>query len=320
MSSGFRYVFGPVPSRRLGRSLGINNIPPKNCTYSCVYCQLGRTMNLTVERRTFTDPDEGLGEVSKAVERVGEENIDYITFVPDGEPTLDLNLGRIVSGLREITSVRLAILTNSSLMYRPDVREDLTKFDLVSIKVDSVDGKVYRRVNRPHPSIKLDTVLDGIRRFTAEYEGTVISETMLIDGLNDDPDCVEGVAEFLAEIEVDKAFISIPTRPPAEAWAKAASEQRVVEAYEVFRERLGEGRVETLIGYEGSEFALASGDVRRDVLGIMAVHPMRLDYFREVVGRGGGNPDTLMSELLREGLVRVVEYRGHKFLIRSFRK
>ena len=320
MSSGFRYVFGPVPSRRLGRSLGINNIPPKNCTYSCVYCQLGRTRNLTVERRTFTDPDEVLGEVSKAVERVGEENIDYITFVPDGEPTLDLNLGRIVSGLREITSVKLAILTNSSLMYRPDVREDLMKLDLVSIKVDSVDGKVYRRVNRPHSSIELDTVLNGIRKFTAEYEGTVISETMLIDGLNDDLDGVERVAEFLAEIEVDKAFISIPTRPPAEVWVKAASEQRVVEAYEVFRERLGEGRVETLIGYEGSEFALASGDVRRDVLGIMAVHPMRLDYFREVVGRGGVNPDALMSELLREGLVKVVEYRGHKFLIRSFRK
>ncbi len=320
MSSGFRYVFGPVPSRRLGRSLGINNIPPKNCTYSCVYCQLGRTRNLTVERRTFIDPELILDEVSRVVERVGEGNIDYVTFVPDGEPTLDLNLGRIVSGLREITSVKLAILTNSSLMYRPDVREDLMKFDLVSVKVDSVDRKVYRRVNRPHPSIELDTVLDGIRKFTAEYEGTVISETMLIDGLNDDLDGVERVAEFLAEIEVDKAFISIPTRPPAEGWVKAASEQRVVEAYEVFRERLGEGRVETLIGYEGSEFALASGDVRRDVLGIMAVHPMRLDYFREVVGRGGVNPDTLMSELLREGLVRVVEYRGHKFLIRSFRK
>ncbi len=320
MSSGFRYVFGPVPSRRLGRSLGINNIPPKNCTYSCVYCQLGRTMNLTVERRTFIDPELILDEVSRVVERVGEGNIDYVTFVPDGEPTLDLNLGRIVSRLREITSVKLAILTNSSLMYRPDVREDLMKFDLVSVKVDSVDGKIYRRVNRPHPSIELDMVLDGIRRFTAEYEGTVISETMLIDGLNDDLDGVERVAEFLAEIEVDKAFISIPTRPPAEGWVKAASEQRVVEAYEVFRERLGEGRVETLIGYEGSEFALASGDVRRDVLGIMAVHPMRLDYFREVVGRGGVNPDTLMSELLREGLVKVVEYRGHKFLIRSFRK
>ena len=320
MSSGFRYVFGPVPSRRLGRSLGINNIPPKNCTYSCVYCQLGRTRNLTVERRTFIDPELILDEVSRVVERVGEGNIDYVTFVPDGEPTLDLNLGRIVSRLREITSVKLAILTNSSLMYRPDVREDLMKFDLVSVKVDSVDGKIYRRVNRPHPSIELDMVLDGIRRFTAEYEGTVISETMLIDGLNDDLDGVERVAEFLAEIEVDKAFISIPTRPPAEDWVKAASEQRVVEAYEVFRERLGEGRVETLIGYEGSEFALASGDVRRDVLGIMAVHPMRLDYFREVVGRGGVNPDTLMSELLREGLVRVVEYRGHKFLIRSFRK
>ena len=320
MSSGFRYVFGPVPSRRLGRSLGINNIPPKNCTYSCVYCQLGRTRNLTVERRTFIDPELILDEVSRVVERVGEGNIDYVTFVPDGEPTLDLNLGRIVSRLREITSVKLAILTNSSLMYRPDVREDLMKFDLVSVKVDSVDGKIYRRVNRPHPSIELDMVLDGIRRFTAEYEGTVISETMLIDGLNDDLDGVERVAEFLAEIEVDKAFISIPTRPPAEGWVKAASEQRVVEAYEVFRERLGEGRVETLIGYEGSEFALASGDVRRDVLGIMAVHPMRLDYFREVVGRGGVNPDTLMSELLREGLVRVVEYRGHKFLIRSFRK
>ena len=320
MSSGFRYVFGPVPSRRLGRSLGINNIPPKNCTYSCVYCQLGRTRNLTVERRTFIDPELILEEVSRAVERVGEENIDYVTFVPDGEPTLDENLGMLVSGLRRITGVRLAILTNSSLMYRQDVREDLRKFDLVSIKVDAVDEDVYRRVNRPHPSIRLSEVLDGIRKFSADYEGVIISETMLMEDVNDDPEVVASVADFLAGIDVDKAFIAIPTRPPAEEWVRPASEEKVVEAYEIFVDRLGEDRVETLIAYEGSDFTLTSGDVRRDVLGIMAVHPMRLDYFRDIVVRGGMNPDRLMSELLDEGLVRMVEYRGHKFLIRSFRK
>jgi len=317
--SSFRYVFGPVPSRRLGRSLGINNIPPKYCSYSCVYCQVGRTRNLTTERREFIDFNLILNEAASVIDKVGGENIDYITIVPDGEPTLDINLGKLIDGLRNITSIKLAVLTNSSLLYRQDVREDLYKVDLVSVKVDTVDEEYYRRINRPHPSIRLSDVLEGIKIFSREYGGKVISETMVIDGINDKREVVTNIAEFLADIDIDTSYIAIPTRPPAENWVKPASEKSIVEAYEIFVDKIGKGKVELLIGYEGSDFTLASGDIKRDILGIIAVHPLRLDYFREIVEKRGLDPNQVLSEIIDLNLAKLIDYRGHKFLIRSFR-
>ena len=142
-------VFGPVPSRRLGRSLGINNIPPKMCTYSCVYCQLGRTMKMQVERSAFYRPEDILRGVQNKVEKAKEagEPIDYLTFVPDGEPTLDVDLGREIELLRPL-GIKIAVITNSSLMWRKDVREDLMRADWVSLKMDSAREAVWRRPGR----------------------------------------------------------------------------------------------------------------------------------------------------------------------------
>jgi len=155
-------AFGPVPSRRLGRSLGINNIPPKVCTYSCVYCQLGRTIKMQVERRAFYEPEDILRDVQDKVEKAREagESVDYLTFVPDGEPTLDINLGREIELLRPL-GIKIAVITNSSLIWREDVREALMKADWVSLKMDSVREEVWRRINRPHGSLQLTSILDG---------------------------------------------------------------------------------------------------------------------------------------------------------------
>lgn len=138
-------AFGPVPSRRLGRSLGVNNIPAKICSYACVYCQIGKTLKMEVERRKFYEPERIYNDVSAKVK--SGERIDYITFVPDGEPTLDINLGKEAEMLRDF-GIKLAILTNSSLIWREDVREDLMNFDLVSLKLDAVSDDIWRKVNR----------------------------------------------------------------------------------------------------------------------------------------------------------------------------
>ena len=305
------YVFGPVPSRRLGLSLGINNIPPKHCTYSCVYCQLGRTTNLEIERKIFYDPS---AIVRAAADKIRRTNPDVVTFVPDGEPTLDLNLGKEISEIKRISNFRVAVLTNASLLFRPDVREDLLNADIVSIKVDAVTEKAWRRINRPHPSLRLSDVLRGIEEFSSLFKGKLISETMLVKGMDKEEDLI---AEFLGSIKLDKAYIGVPIRPPAEPWAIPPEEQDVIAAYNKFAEALGDKKVELLIGYEGSGFKL-NGDPRRYLEAVAAVHPIRRDYAEEFLKNRGCDPNEIIEWLLRSGTLHECEYRGVKFLIRKF--
>jgi len=308
-------AFGPVPSRRLGRSLGVNNIPDKVCSYACVYCQIGRTLRMEIERKPFYEPEFLFEEVSKKVEeaRARGERIDYITFVPDGEPTLDINLGLEVELLREL-EVPLAILTNSSLIWRGDVREDLSAFDFVSLKVDAVSEPLWRRIDRPHKSLSLERILDGMLAFRDDFDGTLVTETMLIN--IDYGDELERIADFLAELKPDKAYIAVPTRPPAEKWVEPASEETINLAYQLFSGRLGEG-VEYLIGYEGNAFA-STGSVVEDILSITAVHPMREEALRELLRKN--NADwSVVEKLLDEGKLIRLNYRGETFYMRALR-
>jgi len=155
-----------VPSRRLGRSLGINNIPPKRCSYSCIYCQLGRTTHMQIEREAFFEPEELAQSVKERVKQVREkgEFIDYLAFVPDGEPTLDINLGKEIELLRPL-GIKVAVITNATLLWHEEVIQDLQRAHWVSLKVDAVTSDVWHRVNRPYKQLKLDVVLDGMIQF-----------------------------------------------------------------------------------------------------------------------------------------------------------
>ncbi|MFW6271375.1 MAG: radical SAM protein, partial [Bacillota bacterium] len=163
-------IFGPVPSRRLGRSLGINNIPPKICSYSCIYCQLGLTRNMQVKREDFYSPEEIKTGVAEKIRELkeNEKSIDYLTFVANGEPTLDNNLRKSIQKLKEF-NISIAIITNSSLLNIKNVRDDLKKADLVSIKCDAVDDKIWKKVNRPQGNLKLKKILEGILTFSRNY-------------------------------------------------------------------------------------------------------------------------------------------------------
>ncbi|ASJ01155.1 radical SAM protein [Thermococcus gorgonarius] len=310
-------AFGPVPSRRLGRSLGVNNIPDKVCSFACVYCQIGRTLRMKLERRPFYEPELIFEEVRKKVEEAEErgERTDYITFVPDGEPTLDANLGKEAELLKTL-GIPLAILTNSSLIWREDVREDLLKFDFVSLKVDAVSENLWRRVDRPHKSLSLERILEGMLEFRKAFRGKVVTETMLIDGV-DYGDEFERIADFLAELKPNVAYIAIPTRPPAEEWVRPAKEEVINRAFQVFAEKLGEDRVEYLIGYEGNTFAF-TGNVEEDLLSITAVHPMREDAVRELLKKASADWG-VVERLLREGKLIELEYNGKRFYMRRLK-
>lgn len=306
-------VYGPVPSRRLGRSLGINNIPPKICSYSCIYCQLGRTAEMQVERGTFYEPPEIARCVKERVKQVTEkgEMIDYLAFVPDGEPALDVNLGKeieLLLGLR----IKVAVITNASLIWREDVQQDLQKADWVSLKVDAVTPRIWHNINRPHQHLKLHTILEGMAGFARIFKGKLTTETMLVSGVNDDPGEVHKIADFLAELSPAMAYLAIPTRPPAER-VSPATEKTINAAYHIFSEKLSS--VEYLTGYEGNAFA-STGNPVDDLLSITAVHPMREEAVAELLNRLGAGWETI-QELIDKGSLVQLDYRGKRFYARK---
>lgn len=311
------YVFGPVPSRRLGRSLGINNIPPKACTYGCVYCQLGRTTRLLRTRRSFYDPQEIAEAVAARVDQVRPcgEQIDYLTFVPDSEPTLDANLGREAELLRRL-GLPIAIISNGTHLWREDVRRDLALMDFVSVKVDTTRRATWTRINRPHRSLDLEAVLDGVRTFASGFPGRLVTKTMLVRGLNDSKDQLEDVGRYLATLNPSVAYLAIPTRPPAEPWVASPGEEDLHEAFRTLQRFVH--TVEFLTAYEGTGFS-ASGDAEQDLLSITAVHPMREDAVEALLHRQGCSWETV-ERLLQQGRLVKLTYRGDTFYMRRLRQ
>ncbi|MBS7653312.1 radical SAM protein [Candidatus Bathyarchaeota archaeon] len=312
-------VFGPVPSRRLGRSLGINNIPPKTCSYSCIYCQLGKTDNLIIERKNFYNTEDIFVQVRKKVEECNlrNEKIDYLTFVPDGEPTLDVNLGREISLLKSIGN-KIAVISNASLIWREDVIKDLLDADVVSIKIDAISRDLWKKINRPHKNLNLQVILDGIKRFSRLFKGKIISETMLIKNVNYKEELIN-IADFLDGLDsLDRAYIAIPTRPPAEKWVKPADEETVNAAFQIFSERLGVERVEYLIGYEGNSFSF-TGNIEEDLLSIMAVHPMREEAIKNLLKKANAGWQ-LIEDLLNDEIIMKVRYEGNTYYMRKFKR
>ncbi len=307
-------AFGPVPSRRLGHSLGINNIPPKICTYSCVYCQLGRTLEFQVKRQVFYQPEHILHNVENKVKEatLRGEPIDYLAFVPDGEPTLDLNLGTEIELLKSL-GVRIAVITNSSLVWREDVRDDLSKADWVSLKIDALNNDIWRKINRRHKSLQLEKILEGVSEFAHTFRGELTTETMLIQGINDSPEELENISDFIARLEPVKAYIAIPTRPPAEKWVQPASERTINIAYQIFDQKSID--VEYLIGYEGNAFAF-TGNVEEDLLSITSVHPMREDGVSEFLAKAKADW-AMVEKLIGERKLVAVEYKGKRFYTRK---
>jgi wyosine [tRNA(Phe)-imidazoG37] synthetase (radical SAM superfamily) len=306
-------VFGPVPSRRLRRSLGINNIPPKRCSYSCIYCQLGQTADMQIKRRAFYQPLELARNVRDRVRHLREkgELVDYLAFVPDGEPTLDVNLGKEIELLKAF-GIKIAVITNASLIWHRDVQHDLQKADWVCLKVDAVTHDIWRKVNKPHEEIKLDNILEGILGFAKSFRGELTTETMLIRGVNDSEHEVSKIAIFLAKLKPAKAYLAVPTRPPAER-IEPAAEHNLNTAYQIFSRKLE--KIEYLIGYEGNAFA-STGNAVDDLLSITAVHPMREDAVAELLEKAGTEWGTI-QKLISNGSLVQLEYQGKKFYARK---
>ncbi len=310
-------IFGPVPSRRLGMSLGVNNIPHKVCTYSCIYCQIGKTKKQANTRQSFFTPESLYDEVTNRLQDITDikEYPDYIAIVPDGEPTLDIHLGKLILKLKE-THVKVAVITNASLVNIPGVREDLSHADFVSLKTDAVSLPAYRKMNRPHKALIPDDILRGMHYFSRMFKGKLVTETMLLKGLNDSYKEMESVAHFISSLNPDTAYLAIPTRPPAWVSAIPADEKKLNEAYHIFSKSIK--NVEFLTGYEGNAFS-STGNPVKDILSITAVHPMRYEAIEQLLERNRES-FSCIEELITKNLIRKVQYQGEDFYIRQFIK
>ena len=304
-----KYVFGPVPSRRLGQSLGIDPVPLKTCNWNCVYCQLGRSRPMSNERKDFFPPDEILAEVETALNAHSPGEIDWVTFVGSGETTLHASIGALIRGVKALTPLPVAVITNGALLYQPQMREELSAADAVMPSFDAGNPELYRRINRPHPDLTYERLLNGLIAFRQEYHGHLWVEVMLIKGLNDDGPALKEIAAALKRIRPDEVHIIQPTRPPVEPWVQPPDEEGLLRAHAIL------GDVAKIIHPASGSFDL-SGDesLVEAIIGIITRHPMREDELLRTLARWtpGEISDTLES-LVDSGKAQVVERYGVRF-------
>jgi wyosine [tRNA(Phe)-imidazoG37] synthetase (radical SAM superfamily) len=230
-----KYIFGPVPSRRLGRSLGVDLVPYKTCSFDCIYCDLGRTTQKTTLRQSFASPEEIQGELESYLSG-SDKKPDFITLSGSGDPTLNNNIGQIIRGAKEITSIPVAVLTNSSLFSLDEVRRDLSEADVVLPSLDAMTPALFGYINRPHPSLKIEEVFASLIQFRKEYRGQIWLEIVFCRGVNDDKEEIERLKEAIGRIRPDRVQLNTPTRPPVEDFVFPLTKDQLEE----IRKRLGE--------------------------------------------------------------------------------
>jgi len=310
-------VFGPVPSRRLGRSLGINNIvAPKVCSYACIYCQVGKTSTHTCVRQGFYGPEEVYNQVRNHLKLSdGEDQPDYLTFVANGEPTLDINLDRTIQRLRTF-GIPIAVITNATLLHDAEVTRALMQVDWVSVKIDAADEATWRTINLPVKGMNFALHIAAIRSFAKRYKGILCTETMLIEGKNDSENHLHKLAEIIAPLHPGVAYLSIPTRPPSVRATRAPEEEQITLAWNIFTAK--KINTELLTGFEGTNAGF-SGHAEADILNITAVHPLRDDMLEELLANDKSGFD-VVEQLISSGKLKSIDYNSHKFYIRRFKK
>ena len=225
-------TYGPVPSRRLGNSLGIDVVPFKKCSFDCIYCQLGRTTTKTVQRERYFPVSEILNDIHQALD--DDVSIDYITFSGSGEPTLNRDLGRIISMVKESTDIPVAVITNGSLLWKREVQEDLLHADLILPSQDAGADPLFQYINRPHSSLSLENIVDGLANFRSTFQGQMWLEIFLLGGVNAIQDEIEKIAAAVGRIRPDKVQLNTAVRPPAEPFVVPLSEEQMERFVDLF--------------------------------------------------------------------------------------
>ncbi len=301
-----RFVYGPVPSRRLGFSLGVDVLPFKTCTLDCIYCQLGRTPRTTVRRRRRFPPEAVLAQVRKAL-RSGPR-IDAVTFSGSGEPTLNRDLGRLIRAIKKLTRIPVVVLTNGTLLARKDVRDDLAAADIVVPSLDAATAALFRKVNRPHASLRAAEVLDGIAAFRETFPGQIWLEIMLVKGVNDSPAHLRALKRAAERIRPDRIHLNTVVRPPAEARAKPLGLSELAKVRRLFGPH-----AEVIASFRKKGQVGAPAGLQEDVLAAVGRRPMTVDDIAASLGRHRDEVLKTLARLLRRKRIRAAAHGGRTF-------
>ncbi|GAB4151510.1 MAG: radical SAM protein [Planctomycetota bacterium] len=300
----FRYVFGPVPSRRLGLSLGVDLIPKKTCSYDCVYCQVGLTTVHTTERRTWIPTEEVKKEIAL---RLSENPpLDYVTFSGSGEPTLGENIGELIRWVKSNYSCRTAVLTNGSLLWMPEVREDLEAADLVVPSMDSATEEGWRRINKPATDLEFPVVMEGIREFCAKRKGTTWLEILLVEGYNDSDDELEALAAESRALRVERIQVHTVTRPPSEGVNPSPNAK-----LEKLAKMIGP-KCEIVMPWAAAAIDSRSAN-EEAVLGMLSRRPCTVEDLSAGLSININEAAKLVSILLQKGVIAPHETAGRKY-------
>ncbi|MEJ2671155.1 MAG: radical SAM protein [Deltaproteobacteria bacterium] len=299
------HLFGPVPSRRLGLSLGVDLIPPKTCTYDCIYCEVGSTTHQT--RKRFVYQTETIIAELEDYLRDLSQPPDVITLAGSGEPTLNLGIGRIIQVLKDISQIPVAVLTNGALLYLPEVRAELAAADLVLPSLDAAREETYRFINRPLPELSLDSLLEGLSALRREYPGKILLEIMLLKGINDTLEELDLLRRALRKITPDKIQLNTAVRPVVEAAARQLNltEMEAVAAF------LG-GPVEVIASFNREDIAeLPCQD--EDLVEMLSRRPMTAGDLAKLLGLPLVQVVARLKRLLDSGRITHERFHDQEF-------
>lgn len=294
----YRYLYGPVPSRRLGRSLGIDLVPHKICTYNCIYCQIGSTTEKTLVRKEYVPVSEIFEEVGRFLK---EENasIDHLSLAGSGEPTLHSKIRSIIEGLKRITSIPVAVITNGFLLSEKEVRENLLQADIVLPSLDAVSQDVFLRINRPRPGFLIEKVIEGLVEFRKIYRGQIWLEILFCKGVNDGKEELMKMKEAIDRIQPDRIHLNTVIRPPSEKWVAPLNEKEMREIQALFGERAS-----IISEFDRHPSPVRERDIQDEILRILRRRPLSLIDLSKGMGISKRELDQLMKPLVQKGEVQ----------------
>ena len=299
----FKYIYGPVPSRRMGLSIGISPIPKGHCNYSCIYCQLGRTKSMSNKRYDYFNYRDIVKEFKAYIK--GDVLFDVVTIVGECEPSLYLEVGTLINEIKQLTDKPTAIITNGALLSQGSIREELKNADIVLPSLDSCDEEMFKKINRPHGSVNFDDFIQGLKTFSKEYKGQLWIETMLIKGINDSEEFFLNLKSLLDTINYHRLYINSPVRPPAESTVEQPSKESIEKAISI----LGGISIDKLVSegfYSGIE------DDYEAVLSIIKRHPMNQFEIKSFIEkRGNTNPNKFLERLDEDMDIEVINYKNY---------
>ncbi len=301
-----KYLYGPVPSRRLGRSLGIDIVPFKLCSLDCIYCQLGRTTEKTIKRSDFVPVEAVLSELRDKL--AGGVEADFITISGSGEPTLNSRLGEFIEGIKKITNIPVAILTNSTLLYREDVRADCARADVVLPSLDAADEQIYQKINRPHKNISIEKLIEGLCAFRNEFVGQIWLEVFLVDGLNTDIVQIAKIKEAIERIRPDKVQLNTAVRPTAETGIKRLDAKRL----QAIAAQIGPN-CEVVADFSPYQYDKCTENKAEDVLSMLKRRPCTLNDICSSLGISHNEALKFISYFQQKGLITLEQKEGATF-------